>query len=227
MKMMNKIFYVLLAFAGVMVCLLMTYRNSVQQDLLIAKDITIDNLTNANVTLMPLFEACVMNCGENLDNSKIVLKDTSGHIVALKDFIKGSSALIYRYSDRYCKECVDYAFHILNHSKCDKQSVIYIGDCGKRKIFKKQVEESGLQGIALDCRSLEIPAEKMMFPYFLVIDSTLTIRCIYIPNKASHYQNIDSINFDLMYQRFVFKDLTIDDLIHRIYWANIENHELL
>ena len=201
--MKSKIFYALLAFVGVVLGLLMFYRNSVQQDLLVAKDVTIDKLTNANVTLAPLFEANVMNCGKMLDETKIILKDTAGHAVSLKDLVKGRTALIYRYSDRYCDDCVDYAFHVLNRSKCDKQNVIYIGDCGKRKIFKRQVEDYSLQGIALDCRSLEIPAEEMMFPYFLVIDSTLAIRCIYVPNKASYYQNIDSLNLDLMYKSFV------------------------
>ena len=105
--MRNKIIYVLLAFTGVMICLLMAYRNSVQKDLLVAKDITIDNLTNAKVTLAPLFEACVMNCGETIDDSKIVLKDTAGHTVELKDLIKDSCTFIYRYSDRYCDRCVD------------------------------------------------------------------------------------------------------------------------
>jgi len=176
--MKSKFFYVLLAFAGVVLCLFMAYRNSVQKDLLIAKDIAIDYLTNANVTLAPLFEINVTNCGKKIDETKIVLRDTAGQTLKLKNLVKNSTALVYRYSDRYCDDCVDYAFHVLNRSKCNKQNVIYIGDCGKRKIFKRQVEEYGLQGIALDCRSLEIPAEKMMFPYFLVIDSVLTIRCI-------------------------------------------------
>jgi len=140
--MKNKIFYVLLAFAGVMICLLMAYRNSVQQDLLIAKDITIDNLTNANVTLAPLFEVNVANCGKTIDETKIVLRDTAGRTMKLKNLVKNGTALIYRYSDRYCDECVDYAFHVLNRSKCDKKSVIYIGDCGKRKIFKWRLRKT-------------------------------------------------------------------------------------
>ena len=148
-------------------------------------------------------EQTVTVSGYMLDDTKIVLKDTAGQRVNLKDLIKGSTTLIYRYSDRYCDECVDYAFHVLNRSKCDKKRVIYIGDCGKRKIFKRQVEDYGLQGIALDCRSLEIPAEEMLFPYFLVVDSTLVIRCIYVPNKASYYQNIDSLNLALMQRRFL------------------------
>ena len=201
--MRSKVIYGLLVLLCLFFCSFLVYKNTILKDLLQAKDITIKNLRNANITLAPQFEANVMNCGKMLDDTKIVLKDTAGQRVNLKDLIKGSTTLIYRYSDRYCDECVDYAFHVLNRSKCDKKRVIYIGDCGKRKIFKRQVEDYGLQGIALDCRSLEIPAEKMMFPYFLVIDSTLTIRSIYVPNKVSYYQNIDSLNFDLMYQRFV------------------------
>jgi len=86
--MRNKIFYVLLVFAGVLLCLLMAYRNSVQKDLLVAKDITIDNLTNANVTLAPLFEANITNCGKTIDDTKIILKDTAGQTVKLKNLIK-------------------------------------------------------------------------------------------------------------------------------------------
>lgn len=196
----------MLALVLVTLFLLMAYKNSVLNDLLTAKDVSIQNLKNANATMAPQFEASVMNCGKAIDDTKIVIKDTAGLTVKLKDMIKGT-ALVYRYSDRYCSECVDYAFHVLNRSNCDKKSVIYIGDCGKRKIFKRQAEQLGLQGMAFDCRSLEIPAENMMFPYFMVIDSTLTIRGIYVPNKASYYQNIDSLNLDLMYRCFVLNDL--------------------
>ena len=201
--MRSKAIYGLLALLCVLFCVFLIHKNSVLKDLLQAKDIAIKNLRNANITLAPLFEVNVANCGKTIDETKIVLRDTAGRTMKLKNLVKNSTALIYRYSDRYCDECVDYAFHVLNRSKCDKKRVIYIGDCGKRKIFKRQVEDYGLQGIALDCRSLESPAEKMMFPYFLVIDSALTIRCIYVPNKASYYQNIDSLNLDLMQRRFL------------------------
>lgn len=182
--------------------ILLLYRNSILSDMLSKKDVTIRDLTNANVTLAPLFQTCILNNGVVIDEQTI-FTDTSGNRVELRDFAKNSSTLIFRYSDRHCKQCVDYALNLLNKSNCNKHNVVYMGDCEKHRIFKKQTEDFDFKGIAIACRSLCIPAEELFFPYFIVIDSTLTIRGIYVPNKASYYQNIDSLNLDLMYKHLV------------------------
>lgn len=204
--MKNKIVCFLSVALSLIVCAFVSYKDSIQKKLLHEKNITIKNLINTNVTLTPLFEACVMNCGIKLDEEKSKFYDTAGNVIKLKDLVK-QPTLFFRYSDSHCSQCINYALNLLYKSKANEQKVIYIGDNMKRKIFKKHVENMRLSGISIACHTLDLPIERMLFPYFMVIDSSLVIRGVYIPNKASYYQKIDSINFDLLYNQLIENNL--------------------
>lgn len=191
----------------IVLCGLMIYKNTVLTKLLVAKDVKLQNLTNANVTLAPQFDLGIKNCGQTIDEGIIELKDANGNQVSLKSFFERHNyLLIYRYSDNYCQQCVDYALYNLRKVGC--KNVIFIGNCSKGEKISEQIKEYDISDyVVLNCPNIYIQAEKMQFPYYMVIDKSLKINGIYMPNKASYKQNIDSLNLDLMYRRFVLNDL--------------------
>jgi hypothetical protein len=205
--MKSKWFLISLTAISVVLCGLAIYKNTVLTKLLIAKDVKIQNLTNANVTLAPQFDLGIKNCGQTINEDMIELRDADGNKVSLKSlFEKNEYLLIYRYSDNYCQQCVDYALYNLRKVGC--KNVIFIGNCSKGEKISEQMKEYGLSNcVVLNCSNMNIHAEKLQFPYYMVIDKSLKISGIYMPNKASYNQNIDSLNLDLMYRRFVLNDL--------------------
>lgn len=198
--MKSRVLIVALLATMFVLCGLLAYRNAVLTELLSVKDVMVKNLISSNVTMSPQFDLNIKNCGQILNEDIIDLRDVNGGKVSLKKFFEeNNNLLICRYSDNYCQQCTDYALY--NLSKVGCENVIFIGNCSKGEKISEQIKEYGLSNrIVLNCRNMYIQAELMQFPYYMAIDRSLKIKGIYMPNKASSHQKIDSINLDLLYR---------------------------
>ena len=77
-------------------------------------------------------------------------------------------------------------------------------DTDSPRVFNLQIREYGLEDCNIfRCGDLSLPIEKVMFPYFMVVDSSLTVIAVYAPSKSTHETDFDFKNVKLMYDNLV------------------------
>jgi len=162
----------------------------------------INNLESKYIAVRPQFEFNINNLGYGIDTST-VLTDTAKMQYKLLDLVQGNNmTFICRYSDDCCRECVDYAIHILIN-QVDTSflgNILFVGTNENNRIFKKQTKDLGLSSYhAYNCISLNIPAEEVKYPYYMIVDGSLNVRAVYFPNKSASHLKIDRENVKLMY----------------------------
>ncbi len=164
-------------------------------------------LKDANCEAMQTqFALNIQNIGRRLDG-EISVQDTSKQVFKLSDVINGNS-LICRISERYCEQCVEHATSILiDHMKEFEISNVLIFTCSNSyRNLKLQIKEYGLEDYKMyNCSELNIPIEKTMFPYFMVVDSTLTVRTVYFPTKSTHGTDFDYKHVKMIYDKMITK----------------------
>lgn len=170
------------------------------------KDASINDLSIENAAMKPQFALGLANIGTHL-NGSLEVRDTLGNkqtICALfKD--KKSPMLVCRISDNYCHECCELAVKklLLSEPNFDMSRVVFFTE-GAPRAMRLQMNEYKLATYQVyNCNQLGIPAENVMFPYYMIIDDSLTVRSIYMPNKAAFNLPIDSINLNLMYKTLI------------------------
>ena len=181
-------------------CLFTLYTNTKTE--IATKNDYIDKLTAKYTTISPQFEFNMKNLGCSIDTS-ITVKDTAKKEYKLSELVQSNKmTFICRYSDDCCRECVDYIIHILTNQPdvFNLNNILFIGFNETNRVFKKQTKDLGLTKYrTYNCESLNIPAEKIKYPYYMIVDSLLNIRAVYFPNKSACHLKIDAENAKLMY----------------------------
>lgn len=148
-------------------------------------------------------EMVIGNSDVQLDN--VVGIDTINEKRTLRSFFKNdqSKLLVCRFSDMYCESCVDYSIKTLLQW-CDsigKDNILFLGTYRNNKLFNMQKKEYGIDTLAtLNVPSLNLPAEELGFPYYFILDSTLTVLNVSIPDKSA--RNVDYQYFRKIQERF-------------------------
>lgn len=181
--------------------------NKKMRDEILLKDRYLENLSSNYYAAVPQIKLNFENCGKQI-NSDCLVKDTAKNEIKLSEFVKkmGNGIMVCRYSAKYCQECVSHAIRVIQDSinSFDLSKILFIADNSDSRTFKLQMREYGLQNYnVVNCGDLGIPAEKVMFPYYVVIDSNFTVISTYFPNKSTHGTDFDFKNLKLMYENLL------------------------
>lgn len=110
--------------------------------------------------------------------------------------------LVVRFSDNYCASCVQNSIETIlkNRDNADTEKVVFVGNSRRTVVFSKQIDQYGIRDYeVLNIADLGLPAETMLFPYYFVMDSTLSVLDLYVPNKAT--PDMDSTFVSLMMRK--------------------------
>lgn len=160
--------------------------------------------------LIPLqenWESAMENDGYRLEG--IQGKDADQNLVGLDEvFLKGRDRiLVCRFSELDCESCIDYA--IMNAKKYGNrigvENILYLGSYRNNRIFNRQKEMYGMDSCrTLNVAILGLPIEDLGRPYYFVLDRSLSVSNVFIPNKATHGM-LDSY-FNMLYDRYFVKE---------------------
>ncbi|MEA4820732.1 MAG: hypothetical protein VB122_00635 [Erysipelotrichales bacterium] len=130
----------------------------------------------------------------NIQNSNIYLNvenviiDTVGNEIFVRDLFQKDFDYIFvcRFSERCCKDCVLNAFSQLKKysSFIMIDKVLFLGLYNTTKDFnwaKSNLDINNLQ--VYNSYEFDIPAEKLSYPYYFVLDSKLRILDVFFPDK--------------------------------------------
>ena len=201
---MKKILLIiaLLVFSASQVYLL--YANSRLKHEIALKNAVLDEQATKYSALQPQFPLSVQNVGRKIGNENGII-DTAKCVHSLENIFKGNT-LICRISDRYCKQCVDHTVSVLldNKDSFDFSRIVFLSETDSPRVFNLQIREYGLENCNIfRCGDLSLPIEKVMFPFFMVVDSSLTVIAVYAPSKSTHGTDFDYKNVKLMYDSLV------------------------
>lgn len=129
-----------------------------------------------------------VNSGLSLEN--VEARDSLKQPFDLRTlFAEGiNKVLVVRFSDNYCASCVQNSIETIlkNRDNVDREKVVFIGNSRRTVVFSKQIDQYGIRDYkVLNIADLGVPAEGMSFPYYFVMDSTLSVEDLYVPNKAT------------------------------------------
>lgn len=166
------------------------------------KDDIINDLSIRLETIDPQLKFNIETVGLCINDIPII--DSAGKKQMLSEYISGRSKLLMcRYSNRYCQQCVDYAISVLrnNTNQTDLGNIVFINDSVNSRMLKFERNNYNINNYSYcSCNDLGIPAEKVMFPYYMVLDSALRIRNVYFPNKEAKKLGVDAENVKLILQ---------------------------
>ncbi|MBO7478809.1 MAG: hypothetical protein J6U04_12865 [Salinivirgaceae bacterium] len=172
------------------------------------KDIILKKITIEHSVMKMQYAIGLENNGLNLDGNTEIW-DALGNETTLGAYIKNvnkKNILVCRYSEMYCRQCVEHAIGNILKSwdNIDSLNVIFVGDNTSQRVANMQRKEFGISKFnCINSNSLGIPAEKLQFPYYLAIDKELKINGIYMPDKSTAHMSLDSVNLALMYKQLI------------------------
>jgi hypothetical protein len=128
----------------------------------------------------------LLNDGINLEN--MLLTDSSNIKVEISNLFHTKDIfLVCRFSELHCQECVVYSIvKLLNQSKTiGNTNILFWGAYEHVKSLNIAKERLGIQNMSVyNISNLNIPAEEIEYPYYFVIDKTLRISNLFVPNKS-------------------------------------------
>lgn len=193
-KRYNLLYTILVAvFTCLLIYILLVYRNNLMEQyeiklairdgqVSLTKDIIRSHLTNANKNIGLFFD-------ENLS-----LRDTSNSNFTLSTLIDKGNKIIFRVSDTFCSSCVDSGIESLvkNLSDVELEHVLIIGSFVETADFLEFARSKQLPcGMFRTKESINIHAEELGFPYFVLVDEEAKILSCFIPNSSYPSYNND------------------------------------
>jgi hypothetical protein len=125
----------------------------------------------------------------NIRLNDILVKDSSDNVIPLQEFFKKGQnvILVYRFSEMNCESCVSYSIHTLLQwiDSIDKDNILFLGAYRNNKIFNRQKPLYGIHEFNVaNTPNLNLPAENIGYPYYFVLDSTLNVSNLFVPDKG-------------------------------------------
>jgi hypothetical protein len=126
----------------------------------------------------------------------IAVKDSLNNILPLQDVLKSDKGqtLVCRFSEFYCESCVNFSIQLFRHciDSIGKNNVLFLGSHRNNKIFNSTKPLYGIHNMNVyNVANLNIPAEKLGYPYYFVLNSDMTIANVFVPDKATPVITID------------------------------------
>ena len=131
----------------------------------------------------------------NIENSNIKLeelsiKDNINNLLNLNDVFKDGreNILVCRFSKMQCESCINFAIQtILNQiNTVGKDNVLFLGTHRNSRIFNQEIGHYNLQNMNVcNIETLDIPVERLNFPYYFILNSDMVISNVFVPDKAA------------------------------------------
>lgn len=144
----------------------------------------------------------------NLKLKNITVKDSLNKKIDLIDCLKKNkkTVLLCRFSETHCESCVNYAIQsLLQHANIiETDNIIFLGNYKNNRLFNKQKTLYGIDAMDVyNVSSLDIPAEEIGYPYYLICDDALKIINITVPDKNAPKAN--ELFFKLIVEKIINK----------------------
>lgn len=139
------------------------------------------------------FSTSILNSNLQLDG--IMIKDTLDEIIPLTEaFNRGQKhILVCRFSKTHCESCVNFSIQKVRAcvDSIGKDNVMFLGNYRNNRVFNKIIPLYGIEGLKVyNTSSLNIPVEELCYPYYFVLDESLRISNVFVPDKATpHISN--------------------------------------
>jgi len=122
-------------------------------------------------------------------NKKVTLKDSLSNIFSFADILNESreQILVCRFSELHCESCVNFSIQLLlqQTDTIGKNNILFLGAYRNNKIFNRVKQLYGIHNQnVFNTAELNIPAEELGYPYYLVLHNDLTISDVFVPDKA-------------------------------------------
>jgi len=133
------------------------------------------------------FTTNILNSNFKLDN--VMIKDSINNIIPLKELFHSGrkQMLVCRFSKIHCESCVNFAIQNLRKwaDSIGVKNVIFLGNYQNNKIFNRTKPLYGIHDMNVyNSSTFKIPAEELGYPYYFVLDSSLRISNVFVPDKA-------------------------------------------
>ena len=133
------------------------------------------------------FAVNILNSNYHLDN--VIIKDSLNNILSLKELFKDKQEqlLVCRFSQMHCESCVNSSIQILRNriDSIGTNKVVFLGNHRNNKIFNRVIPLYKIQDMRVyNCPAINIPVEKLGYPYYFILDKNLQISNVFVPDKA-------------------------------------------
>lgn len=157
-------------------------------------------------SLIPLqenWESAMGNDGYRLDG--IQGKDANHNLVGLNEMFLNheDKILVCRFSELDCESCIDYAIKSMKEYsvRMGIENILYLGNYRNNRIFNRQRAMCGIDSCrSLNVAKLGLPIEDLNQPYYFVLDSSLLVSNVFIPNKTT--QRMLNTYFDVLCDKY-------------------------
>jgi len=145
--------------------------------------------------------------------SSLMIKNELGQPASLSSLIGGGKKLVFRFSENYCQMCVDKEIQNLKTiaPKIGTKNILLFSDYkhpNGARIYR-QNKQLPFNVYTLAENGLAIPIEKEETPFYFIMDSSLTAKCLFIPSTES--QSLSQYYLNVIANRF-FPPSDVDSL---------------
>ncbi len=189
--MKEKTFLILVIFSliTINIFILIRFKNLKQQKVLeTAKNSNQESIDNDELNLYKVnFTTNILNSNSQLES--VTLKDSLNNLIQLKEVFesKQKQILVCRFSQMHCQSCVNSSIQILRSwvDSIGIKNVMFMGKHRNNRIFNRTIPLYGIQGLKIyNVSQMNNPAENLGYPYYFVLDSSLRISNVFVPNKG-------------------------------------------
>lgn len=121
---------------------------------------------------------------ENID-----LYDITGKKIELKNFLNVKEKILVKFSSLECSDCIE---HIVKSIKLveqdiEEKKIMFLGYFHNDKEFLtfKKLNIIDYKVLKIAKNNLDLPTDYLNEPYIILIDSTLKIKRIFVPNRTN------------------------------------------
>jgi hypothetical protein len=134
------------------------------------------------------FTTNILNSNLQLDS--VMVKDSLNEIFPLEELFKGEKRqmLVCRFSTMHCESCVEFSIQMLRRQIkfIGIENVLFLGNYPNNRVFNKTKPLYGIHNLNVyNAAEFNIPAEELGYPYYFVLDSSLHISNVFVPDKAT------------------------------------------
>ena len=197
----NLLYLLFLILLGVMIGFVINYYQFKKQTAVVITALR-EQLTTKR-SIEKITEITLNNIGFGLEN--LLVKDSTSTQIPLKTFFgKGQQyLLVSRFLETNCESCVNYSIQMLKNklSVIKPENVLFLGGYRNNRLFNQlkptyQIDSLNVANVT----ALPLPAEELGYPYYFVIDSTLTVLNVFVPDKGS--PSIDERYLEAVHTKF-------------------------
>jgi len=130
------------------------------------------------------FKTFIKNSGQTLDLSTEFNSLTNKKIIDNELFRGNGAVLVCRFAENQCDECVRNAIAEIKKKEIIRDNTLFMCLSDNRRGLKLKIEELQLGEYSVFQTSVfDIPAENNGYPYYFVLDNSLNIYDLFIPDK--------------------------------------------